>query len=100
MKNNLTYISSFFKKVVITNIISQKNKNSFMKKIRKSGKELSWKLVWDADTKDVLLLKQVEGEFETVNELFETKNQNDIYDKINELGLKYDPLIQEEEEWI
>jgi len=43
---------------------------------------------------------KVEGEFETVNELFETKNKNEIYDKINELGLKYDPSIQEEEEWI
>ena len=71
-----------------------------MEKIKKSGKSLSWKLVWDADTKDVLLLKQVEGEFETVNELFETKNQSDIYEKISELGLKYDPSIQEEEEWI
>lgn len=100
MKNNLSYIISFYKKVVISIIISQKNKNNFMKKIRKSDNELSWKLVWDADTKDVLFLKQVNGEFETVNELFETKNQNDVYDKINELGLKYDPLIQEEEEWI
>ena len=72
-----------------------------MEKVRKADKKLSWKLVWDADTKDVLFLKQVEGEFETVNELFETKNQNDIYEKINELGLRYDPLIQEEEEeWI
>jgi len=100
VKNNLSYIISFYKKVVISIIISQKNKNNFMKKIRKSDNELSWKLVWDADTKDVLFLKQVNGEFETVNELFETKNQNDVYDKINELGLKYDPLIQEEEEWI
>jgi len=71
-----------------------------MEKIKKSDNSLSWKLVWDADTKDVLLLKQLEGEFETVNELFETKNQNDLYDKIKELGLKYDPSIQEEEEWI
>jgi len=71
-----------------------------MEKIRKADKKLSWKLVWDADTKDVLFLKRIEGEFETVNELFETKNQNDLYDKINELGLKYDPSIQEEEEWI
>jgi hypothetical protein len=70
-----------------------------MEKIKKSGKSLSWKLVWDADTKDVLFLKQVEGKFETVNELFETKNKNDVYDKINELGLKYDSSIQEEE-WI
>ena len=71
-----------------------------MEKIKKAGNQLSWKLVWDVDTKDVLFLKQVEGEFETVNELFETKNKNDIYDKINELGLKYDPLTLEEEDWI
>jgi hypothetical protein len=74
-----------------------------MEKIKKADNELSWKMVWDSDTKDVLFLKQVKGEFETVNELFETKNKNDIYDKINELGLIYDPVIQEEEdldEWI
>lgn len=71
-----------------------------MEKIKKAKQKLSWKLVWDAETKDVLFLKQVEGEFETVNELFETKNENDLYDKINELGLNYDPSIQEEEEWI
>ena len=71
-----------------------------MEKIKKAHAGLPWKLVWDADTKDVLFLNQVEGEFETVNELFETKNKDDIYDKINELGLKYDPSIQEEEEWI
>ena len=72
-----------------------------MKKIKKSNKEKCWTLVWDDDTKDVLILKQIEGEFEAVNELnlFETKNKNDIYEKINELGLKYDPSI-EEEEWI
>jgi hypothetical protein len=70
-----------------------------MEKIKKADNELSWKLVWDADTKDVLFLNQIEGEFETVNELFETKNKNDIYDKINELGLRYDPSINEEE-WI
>ena len=69
-----------------------------MEKIRNADTELSWKLVWDADTKDVLFLNQVRGEFETVNELFETKNKNDVYDKISELGLKYDPTIQEE--WI
>jgi hypothetical protein len=68
-----------------------------MEEIRKSDNELSWKLVWDSDTKDVLFLNQVECEFETVNELFETKNKNDVYEKINELGLKYDPVIQEEE---
>ena len=70
-----------------------------MEKIKKADNSLSWKLVWDIDTKDVLLLKQIKGEFETVNELFETKNKNDIYEKINELGLKYDPSTQEEE-WI
>ena len=68
-----------------------------MEKIKKADNELSWKMVWDFNTKDVLFLKQVGGEFETVNELFETKNKNDIYDKINELGLKYDSIIQEEE---
>ena len=69
-----------------------------MEKVKKSDNKLSWKLVWDADTKDVLFLKQVKGEFETVNELFETKNKNDVYEKISELGLRYDPTIQEE--WI
>ena len=58
-----------------------------------------WKLVWDSETKDVLLLKQIDGEFETVNEIFETKNKNDIYDKIYELGLRYEPELLEEEEW-
>ena len=70
-----------------------------MERIRNSNDQLPWKLVWDAETKDVLFLKQVRGEFQTVNELFETKNKYEIYDKINELGLKYDPSIQEEE-WI
>jgi len=70
-----------------------------MEKIKKADNSLSWKLVWDSDTKDVLILKKIKGEFETVNELFETKNKNDIYAKINELGLKYDPSLQEEE-WI
>ncbi len=59
-----------------------------------------WKLVWDSETKDVLLLKQIEGEFETLNEIFETKNKNDIYDKIYELGLRYEPELLEEEEWV
>lgn len=67
-----------------------------MEKIKNADTELSWKLVWDADTKDVLFLKRVKGEFETVNELFETKNKNAVYEKISELGLKYDPSIQEE----
>jgi len=69
-----------------------------MEQIKKANAELPWKLVWDADTKDVLFLKLYEGEFETVNELFETKNKDAVYEKINELGLKYDPSIQEE--WI
>lgn len=64
--------------------------------MEKFNNELSWKMVWDNNTKAVLLLKQIDGEFETVNELFETKNKHDIYDKINELGLEYDPSIQEE----
>lgn len=64
--------------------------------MEKFENELSWKMVWDNDTKDVLFLKQIKGKFETINELFETKNKKEIYDKINELGLKYDPLIQEE----
>ena len=46
-----------------------------MENIKTTGNELSWKMVWDADTKDVLFLKQIEGKFETVNELFETKNK-------------------------
>lgn len=71
-----------------------------MEKIKNSDNVLSWKLVWDADTKDVLLLKQIDSNIETVNELFETKNINDIYDKINELGLKYNPFELQEEEWI
>ena len=72
-----------------------------MKKIKKLDNQLSWKLVWDDDTKDVLFLKQINGEFETVNELklFETKNKKDIDEKIRELGLKYDPSIMEEE-WL
>jgi len=68
--------------------------------MKKNEKDNVWKLVWDFETKDVLLLKQIEGEFETVNEIFETKNKNDIYDKIYELGLRYDPELLEEEEWI
>ena len=67
-----------------------------MEKINKTSIGLSWKLVWDADTKDVLFLKQFEGEFETVNELFETKNDDEIWRKIEELGLKYDPTILED----
>ena len=68
-----------------------------MEKIKNVDTYLLWKLVWDNDTKDVLLLKQIKGKFETVNELFETKNKNDVYDKINELGLKYDPSILDDD---
>lgn len=69
-----------------------------METIKKAHAELPWKLVWDADTKDVLFLEQIQGEFETVNELFETDNKDDIFQKISELGLKYEPQI--EEDWI
>jgi len=68
-----------------------------MEKIKKANAELPWKLVWDADTKAVLFLKQIDGEFETVNELFETRTSDEIWSKINELGLKYDPLILEDD---
>lgn len=70
-----------------------------MKKIKNVSNDKPWKLVWDIETKDVLLLQEVKGEFETINELFEAKNKNDVYEKINELGLKYDPLLLAEE-WI
>ena len=66
-----------------------------MEKIKKANANLPWKLVWDADTKFVLFLKQINGEFETVNELYETENSDDVWHKITELGLKYDPLILE-----
>lgn len=71
-----------------------------MENAKMSDNLLSWKLVWDAETKDVLFLNQIDGDIETINELFETKNINDIYDKINELGLKYNPFELQEEEWI
>jgi len=67
-----------------------------MENFKKTDNELSWKMVWDANTKDVLFLNKIKT-IETVNELFETKNKNDVYDKINELGLIYDPSIQNEE---
>jgi hypothetical protein len=70
-----------------------------MKNLKSSDNVLSWKLVWDADTKDVLFLDQV-GSFETENEIFETKNQSELYDKIKELGLKYNPSILEDEKWM
>lgn len=71
-----------------------------MEKFKNSDNVLSWKLVWDAETKDVLLLKQIDSDIETVNELFEAKNINDIYNKIKELELKYNPFKLQEEEWI
>lgn len=71
-----------------------------MKKIKKVNSDLSWKLVWDKDTKDVLLFQKIEGDFETINELFEAENENDVYEKINELGLIYDRSLLETEEWI
>ena len=70
-----------------------------MEKFKNSDNVLSWKLVWDAETKDVLLLKQIDSDIETVNELFEAKNINDIYNKIKELELKYNPFKLQEEEW-
>ena len=70
-----------------------------MKNLKSSDNVLSWKLVWDADTKDVLFLDQV-GSFETENEIFETKNQSELYDKIKELGLKHNPSILEDEKWM
>lgn len=70
-----------------------------MEKFKNSDNVLSWKLVWDAETKDVLLLKQIDSDIETVNELFEAKNINDIYNKIKELELKYNSFKLQEEEW-
>lgn len=71
-----------------------------MKKVKSVNNNLSWKLVWDKDTKDVLLFQKIDGDFETINELFESKNENDVYEKINELGLIYDRSLLETEEWI
>ena len=62
-----------------------------MRKIKNVDNDLSWKLVWDEETKDVLIFKQIKGKFETINKLFEASDKNVVYDKINELGLKYDP---------
>jgi spermidine/putrescine-binding protein len=70
-----------------------------MRKIKNVDNDLSWKLVWDEETKDVLIFKQIKGKFETINKLFEASDKNVVYDKINELGLKYDPSLLEEE-WI
>ena len=62
MKNNNKF--SFLKMVVFINLLFKKQTN-FMKKIKNVDNDLLWKLVWDNDTKDVLLLKQIKGEFET-----------------------------------
>lgn len=70
-----------------------------MENVKKSNGELPWKLVWDADTKDVLFCKKIKGEFETINELFESEFKIEVLKKINELGLKYNPNILEEE-WV
>lgn len=70
-----------------------------MRKIKNVDNDLSWKLVWDEETKDVLIFKQIKGKFETINKLFEASDKNVVYDKINELGLKYNPSLLEEE-WI
>lgn len=67
-----------------------------MKKIKMSDNQLSWKLVWDTETKDVLFLKEINGSIETVNELYETNDKDEVYKKISELGLKYDPIIEED----
>jgi len=70
-----------------------------MDNIKKSNGILPWKLVWDAETKEVLFYKKIIGEFETINELYESKTKVDVLKKINELGLKYNPNILEEE-WV
>lgn len=93
MKNTLNIYKFIFYKCCF---FTKKNKFNFMKNLKSSDNVLSWKLVWDADTKDVLFLDQV-GSFETENEIFETKNQSELYDKIKELGLKYNPSILEDE---
>ena len=71
-----------------------------MENIKKSNGLLPWKLVWDADTKDVLFCKKIDGSFETINELYESKTEIGILTKINELNLKYNPTLLEEEEWV
>lgn len=70
-----------------------------MENIKLSNGNLPWKLVWDADTSEVLLLKKIDGEFETINELFEDKTKISLYRKINELKLIYNPNILDEE-WV
>jgi len=70
-----------------------------MEDVKKSNGNLPWKLVWDAETKEVLFCNKIDGEFETINELFESKTKVDVFRKIDELGLKYNPSILEEE-WV
>ena len=70
-----------------------------MEDVKKSNGNLPWKLVWDAETKEVLFCTKIDGEFETINEFFESKTKIDVFRKINELGLKYNPNILEEE-WV
>lgn len=70
-----------------------------MENVKKSNGSLPWKLVWDEETKEVLFCKKIDGEFETINELYESKTKVGVLRKINELGLKYNPNILEEE-WV
>ncbi len=70
-----------------------------MDDVKKSDGALPWKLVWETETKEVLFCKQINGEFETINELYESKTKVDMLRKINELGLKYNPNILEKE-WV
>lgn len=67
-----------------------------MENVKKSNGNLPWKLVWDLDTKDVLFCKKIEGDFETINEMYESTSKFDVLRKINELGLNYDPDISED----
>lgn len=67
-----------------------------MENVKKSNGNLPWKLVWDLDTKDVLFCKKIEGDFETINEMYESISKFGVLRKINELGLNYDPDISEE----
>jgi hypothetical protein len=71
-----------------------------MEYIKKSDGNLPWKLVWDAETKDVLFLQKIDGDFETLNEIYESKNKTGVLKKIEELNLKYNPNVLEEEEWV
>lgn len=66
-----------------------------MENIKKSNGRLPWKLVWDNETKYVLFLNKINGEFETINELYETKSKEKLLQKIKELKLKYDPTVIE-----